>query len=250
MINNSYNSAMFGPISIPVVKGIADAVILGTGAAGLTNSGNSDYQTEFLRNHDIVDPREKLIREYISKHTPPVLQRSVPRKTTRYISQPIYTPEAEWYTANPGTIYGGTIPAVIVEAPRVESRIGDAFGVLTGKKTVAGNSTQTAQRDSTQTRRDSTQNRRPEPPSNENDNSGKYFDWSKDMSWSTPTESIFKLIFKPRVNNVHWLRVGANYAPFGLGAYVLGKKWGWWGNNEGSSDSSSKESISNDGWGK
>lgn len=225
------NNAAIGPISIPIVKGITDALALGTAAYGISQT-EQDYQTEFLRNHGVTDPREEVIRGIISK--PDILKNTtyIPRRHTSYISQPTITPETEWYTANPGTIYGGTIPTVIVNAPRVESRIGDAFGILTGKKTVARDSTQTNQRDSTQTRKDSTRNNRPNPSSNEDSNTGKYFDWNKDMSWETPSESILKWIFKPRINSTYWMRTAINYAPFGIGGYVIGKKLGWIGNKE------------------
>lgn len=220
--NNNINAGW--PIAIPAIKSVWEALALGTAAAGLSEAGKSDYQTEFLRNHGIADPREEAIREKISKQDNLRNTTYMPERHTSYIPQPTITPETEWYVPDPGTIYGGTIPTVIVNAPRAESRIGDAFGVLTGKKTVARDSTQTNQRDSTQTRRDSTMNKRPKPSSNEDNNTGKYFDWSKDMSWETPSESILKLIFKPRSGYAPWWRIGINWAPFGIGAHYLWRK--------------------------
>lgn len=250
MKNTYTNNAMIGPITVPAVKGILDALALGTAAAGASKADKSDYQTEFLRNHEMVDPREEVIREIISK--PDILKNTtyIPRKHNSYIPQPTITPETEWYVANPGTIYGGTIPTVIVNAPRAESRIGDAFGVLTGKKTVSRDSTQTNQRDSTQTRRDSTMNKRPNPSSNEDDNTGKYFDWSKDMSWKTPSESILKWIFKPRANSIYWMRTAINYAPFGIGGYAIGKKLGLWGDKENNDSNPTSNDDATSGFGK
>lgn len=244
MIKQTTNNATFGPLAIPALEALINGLALGTAATGVSSNSKKDYQTEFLRSHGIIDPRTELLNEYITNTRP---------NTSVHITQPVTTIDPEWYTPIPGTVYGGAIDPVIIYGNKVDSKIGDAWGVLTGKKTIARDSTQTEQRDSTQTRRDSTQNRRPEPPSNNDDNSGKYFDWSKDMSWSTPTESIFKLMFKPRLNNVHWLRVGANYAPFGIGAYVLGKRWGWWGDKENNdskqnSNTQSKSYDPNSNW--
>lgn len=231
--NNNINAA--GPLVIPAVKGILDAIALGAAATGLPQTENQDYQTEFLRNHGMMDPREEAIRD-ILKNTS-----YIPRRHTSYISQPISIPEIEWYAPNPGTIYGGIIPEVeIISVPKAESRVGDAIGVLTGKKSIS--------RDSIQDNRD-TIRRNNSQNNQQNDQDKKYFDWSKDMSWQTPTESALKYLFKPRAESMPLWRIGLNWSPFIGGGYYLGKSLGWWGNNN-SSDEHSSNKLNDDGWGK
>jgi hypothetical protein len=67
----------------------------GTAAAGASKADKSDYQTEFLRNHGIVDPREEVIREIISKQDSLRNTTYIPQRHTSYIPQPTITPESE-----------------------------------------------------------------------------------------------------------------------------------------------------------
>ena len=52
MKNIYTNNAMIGPIAVPAVKGILDALAFGTAAYGASQSVNQDYRTKFIQNHD------------------------------------------------------------------------------------------------------------------------------------------------------------------------------------------------------
>lgn len=90
MKNTYTNNAMIGPITVPAVKGILDALALGTAAYGTSQAGNQDYKTRFIQNHDyeIQEAYRQALKEVSDKLTN--RQMTVPIAENALVLRPEY----------------------------------------------------------------------------------------------------------------------------------------------------------------